>query len=184
MDTRHPKSIRRRLLAVLYEHYQKDPLDMLSPQDLLEDDGLERKHLMANVCYLGDRGLVELMMGYSPGMFAAVRITPKGIDVVEDEYEFNLLFPAAPGEFEAGMAEVPVLMERLVEEADFSALDGEERRCLLRDVQYLREELARPADRWRPQVIRTVLGWIAGFFENPEEVLPSLPKLRSLLEED
>ena len=181
---RHPKSTRRRMLIILYERYQKDPLDMLGPDDLLEDGTLTREDLMPNMYYLNDRGLVELMMGYNPGMFAAARITVQGIDLVENEYEFNLVFPGAPGALEAAMADVPVLMERLVEEADFSALDGEERRCLLRDVQYLRDELARPANRWRADVIRTVLDWIAGFFDDPDEALPSLAKLRRLLEQE
>ena len=183
-SARHPKSVRRRVLMVLYERYQKDPLDMLGPEDLLEDGTLAREDLMPNMYYLNDRGLVEVMMGYNPGMFAAARITVKGIDVVENEYQFNLVFPEAPGALEAAMADVPVLMERLVEEADFSALDGEERRCLLRDVQYLRDEVARPANRWRAHVIGTVLDWIAGFFDDPDEVLPSLAKLRRLLEQE
>ena len=43
---RHPKSIRRRMLIILYERYQKDPLDMLGPEDLLEDGTLAREDLM------------------------------------------------------------------------------------------------------------------------------------------
>ena len=69
--------------------------------------------------------------------------------------------------------------ERLMEEAELSPLDGEGRKCLLRDVHYLREEFARPVDRWRLKVIQEVLAWIAAEFEEPDEVLPSLREIRA-----
>lgn len=177
----HAKSIRRRVLIALYDRYFLDPMDMLSPEDLMEESLLGREELLPNVYYLHDRQLVEVMIGYNPPMFAAARITAKGIDLVENGYEFNLLFPEQPGQQEADTADIPVLVERLVEEADFAALDGEARKCLLRDVQYLREELARPAARWRREVIYAVLYWLEQWFDEPEQVLPSLPRLRAAL---
>ncbi|MBI5093245.1 MAG: hypothetical protein HZB26_12500 [Candidatus Hydrogenedentes bacterium] len=178
---KHPKSVRRRLLTILYEHYNRDPLEMLTPEDLLEDGSVQRGDLLCNAFYLHDRGLVELMIGYNPPMFAAARITYKGIDLVENPFEFNLQFPPAPDEAEQAMAEVPFLLERLVQEADFSALDGELRRCLLRDVQYLRDELLRPVERWRKPVAKTVIGWIEGYFDVPREALPSLFELKNFV---
>jgi hypothetical protein len=177
----HPKTVRRRILIILYERYLRDPLDMLTPQDILETRAVSREDLIANVHYLNDKGLIELMMGYNPPLFAAVRITAKGIDLVENTFEFNLQFPPEPGEAEHLMAGVPLLIERLVAEADFSALDGEERKCLLRDVQYLRDELMRRPDRWRMNVIETVIGWIAGYFDDPDECPPSLGALREAI---
>ena len=178
MSSRHPKSVRRRLLEILYARYWNDPLDMPTPQDLLEDGTVSREDLIPNMYYLCDRSLVELMYGYNPPLFAAARITANGIDLVENEYEFNLRFPAEPGPMEASAADVPMLMERLVEEADFSPLDGEARKCLLRDVQFLRDELARPAARWRREVIGCLLDWIGNYFEAPDAVLPSLSKIK------
>lgn len=177
----HPKTVRRRILIILYERYLRDPLDMLTPEDILETRAVSREDLIANVHYLNDKGLIELMMGYNPPLFAAARITAKGIDLVENTFEFNLQFPPEPGEAEHLMADVPLLIERLVAEADFSALDGEERKCLQRDVQYLRDELMRRPDRWRMNVIETVLGWIAGYFDEPDEALPSLGALREAI---
>lgn len=182
MSSLHPKSVRRRLLTVLYERYLKDPLEMLTPEDVVAESLVPREDILANIHYLGDKGYVELMMGYNPPWFAAVRITAKGIDLVENRYEFNLHYPPAPGDIEEANAAVPLLMERLVEEADFSPLDGEERKCLLRDVMYLRDELARPVVRWRERVITTMLQWIEGYFEEPETVLPVLPELRAAIE--
>ncbi len=181
MNRPHPKSVRRRLLEVLYERYQQNPIDMPGPADLMEAAGLDREDLIPNMHYLSDRGLVEMMMGYSPPMFSAARITAAGIDVVENWFELNLQFPAAPGGAELQMADVPRLMEQLVEEADFSPIDGEERRTLLRDIQYLREELSRPVGRWRTEVVFSLLGWIGAHLELPHEHLPSLGKLQSAL---
>jgi hypothetical protein len=181
MQFKNPKSVRRRILTILYERYIADPLEMLAPEDVLEDGTVQREDLLANIHYLGDRGLVELMIGYNPPMFAAVRITADGMDLVENRFEFNLRFPPALGELEETMAGVPLLMERLVAEADFSALDGERRKCLLRDIQYLRDELARPVERWRRDVIETVCSWIEDHFKNTDESLPSLPELREAI---
>lgn len=180
MNSGHPKAIRRRILTFLYDRYQNDPLDMLSPSDFT-DAGFERTVLVPNMHYLSDRELVEMMIGYQPPMFSAVRITHRGIDLHEDRFRFNLEFPASLNETEEAYAELPILVERLVEEADCSALDGEARKNLLRDVQYLRDEFARPAERWRQEVIDSVIGWIEGNFATPHEELPSLAGIRLAL---
>ena len=182
MGLHNPKGVRRRMLLILYERYLKDPLDMLSPDVLMEDGTITREDLVPNAYYLNDRGLVELMIGYNPPMFAAARITANGIDLVENQYEFNLRFPGDLQEMEQTLSELPLLVERLVEEADLSPLDGEARKSLLRDVQYLRDEFARPVHRWRHEVIDAVLGWMAEPFENVDEVLPSLTRIRRVLD--
>ena len=186
MSGNHPKSVRRRLLKILYDHYQADPLEMLSPTDII-DEGVARDDLVANIYYLHDRELIELMMGYNPPLFAAARITADGIDLVENRFEFDLRFPPAPDEAEDALAGIPLLLERLIDEAEFSPLDGEKRHALLRDVQFLRDEIARPATRWRTAVIDAVLGWVEGHFDHADEAahsaLPSLAKLREALKE-
>ena len=178
----HPKTLRRYLLQALYACYQADPFDMLGPEHFLADGRVPREDLPANMYYLHDRGLAEVMRGYQPPMFAAARITADGIDLVENHFEFNLRFPPAPGEEEETAAGVPTLVERLVEEADFAAIDGERRQSLFRDVQYLRDELARPAERWRVEVVWSVLTWLEGYREPPEVDLPALAALRAQLE--
>ena len=180
MNTRHPKGVRRQLLLILYDRYQQDPLEMLSPEEILAYETVAREDLMANMHYLRDRGLVEMMIGYRPPLFAAARITADGIDLVENHYQFNLRFPATLDELERMNDTVPVLVERLVEEAEFTSLDGEKRHALLRDVQYLRDELMRPVRRWRHHVVHTVLDWIAQQAEDPEE-LPSVQPLKQAL---
>ncbi|HNR33159.1 MAG TPA: hypothetical protein PKI11_19875 [Candidatus Hydrogenedentes bacterium] len=176
--------MRRKLLQILYGHYMSDPLDVLGPEVFLEEGGMTRQELGVNMHYLADRGFVEMMIGYNPPLFAGVRIRPEGIDLVENHFEFNLRFPPGIDELEKGLAEMPVLVERLVEQADLSPLDGELRRRLQRDVQYLRDEVARPLALWRPHVIRAVLDWIAEPFEDPAANLPALPRLKEVLLEE
>ena len=185
MNISHPKSTRRRILLRLYESYQIDPLLMLSPEDLLEDPRIEKEHLVHNMHYLHDSKLVELMLSYRPPMFASTRITAAGIDLVENHSAFNLRFPPDPNDFEATHSHIPILMERLVEEVELSPLDGEIRMALLRDVQYLREEIARPVERWRSHVIQQVLHWLAGpFKDDVDEWLPSLATIRKKIAEE
>lgn len=168
-------------MNILYGRYQQDPLEMLVPEDFLGPDGVHRDELVANIHYLADRKLVELMIGYNPPLFAAARITADGIDLVENRFLFNLRFPPEPGALDEAFADLPVLVEQLVEEAEFAPLDGEARMALLRDVQFLRDEIARPAPRWRREVIATVLGWIEAAARAGEAEMPTLARVREAL---
>lgn len=181
MPIRPAKSVRRVLLTTLYQAYFQDPLNVLGPEDFLDHDEVDRDALIANMHYLGDRGLVELKMGYQPPLFASARITADGIDLVENEFEFELRFPAGMNAAELTVVSVPYIVERLVEEADLSPLDGEIRRALIRDVQYLRDEIARPANRWRNEVIESVLEWLEAHAREAGEGLSSLESLRAAL---
>lgn len=183
MDIRHVKSVRRRILLLLYKHYMEDPLEILGPETFFEEEGMTREELAVAMHYLADRKLVEMMLGYNPPLFAGVRIRPEGIDLVENWFEFNLRFPEAPDDDELRLNELPVLVERLVEEADLSHLGGEARKCLLRDVQYLRDELSRPASKWRKHVIEAIVSWMEAPFAGGEESLPSLPRVKALVAE-
>lgn len=148
------KALRRMILELLYQAYLDDPLRMVEPETFFASPPLDRENIVPNMHYLADRKLVEMMLGYAPPMFAAVRITAAGIDLVEHRFQFNLEFPATQG---GPDSEIPALLERLVEEGDFLPIDGLARRQLLGDIQFLREELSRPVDRWRPRLVRALL---------------------------
>jgi len=178
MTNEHPKSVRRRLLLLLYENYFENPLEMLSPEELIDEKGFERDELIPNIHYLSDRGFVELLTSYEPPLFSAARITAAGIDLVENRLELDRWFPPNPSGAEGDAGDVLSLMEKLVEEAEFSPLDGEGRRCLLRDIQFLRDEVCRPVERWRQPVLDDVIRWLEGHFEDASAVMPSLPPLR------
>ena len=178
------RAARRALLTLLYDRYFQDPLDMLDPDDLMSLGQLTREELVASAYYLHDCQFIELMMGYNPPLFAAARITAKGIDLVEDHYAFNLRFPPESQLHDQDMGAVPVLMEKVMTEIDNVALDRESRVCMVRDAQYLREELARSPQQWRTDVIRAVISWIERWFTDPYEEAPSLMRLRDILDRE
>jgi hypothetical protein len=181
MSILHPKAVRRYVLQVLYEAYMADPLEMLSPDDFLCRGQITRHGLAVSMHYLRDDGLAEVMLGYRPPLFVSARITTKGIDLVENRYQFDRRFPPEVTETGDGLESVPALMEQLIAEADLCSLERGSREGLLRDVQYLRGELARPFHLWRHDVVERLLEWIAAPFNGDLEEMPSLPALREIL---
>ncbi|MBI2424839.1 MAG: hypothetical protein HYV27_18565 [Candidatus Hydrogenedentes bacterium] len=172
--------MRRQLLLRLYENYMRNPMELLTPGDLYAV-GFSREDLLLNMHYLGDRRLVELMHGPISPFFTSARITADGIDLVERPFEFGLRFPPDPDLAHPGVAELPRLLERLVDEVEFCPLNGERRRALQRDVNYVRDEIARPMAAWRRPVILAVLGWMEEAVQGVEEGLPSLERIRAIL---
>lgn len=181
MNYSHAKALRRKILLFLYQRYEADPTEMLGPEVFISEQGIAKADLVFHMHYLNDHGLVEMAMGYAPPLFASVRLTARGVDVVEHPFELDRRFPAVPEAQEDGFGALPVLLERLIEEADCSPLEGEQRRALQRDVLYLREEVARPAAAWRTEVLLAVLDWIAAPVADPAEDLPSLAAIRACL---
>ena len=169
-------------MEILYESYQKDPLQMLSPHDIADHGTVVLQDLPPNCHYLHDRSFIELMMGYNPPMFDAARIAPQGIEVYEDILEFDRLFPRDPSEARLQAPNVIPLMMQVAREAEVSSLDGVRREWLLRDLSHLRDELRRPENEWRAETILSDLDWLEGIIEtNLREELPSLEKLKSML---
>ena len=106
----HPKSVRRCILTLLYEQYQSDPMNMLTPEDFRERGGLSSEDLLASIHYLSDRGFAELLIGHQPPFFTSARITADGIDVYENRFEFDRRFPPELSELEGTMAALPHLL--------------------------------------------------------------------------
>ena len=75
MPSQNPKYVRGRILQILYEHFLDDPMKMLTPEDILSDESIERENLAASAIYLHDRGLIELAIGYAPPLFASARMS-------------------------------------------------------------------------------------------------------------
>ncbi len=173
------KALRRSILELLYESYLNDPLRMVEPEVFFARPPLDRQNIVPNMHYLADRKLVEMMMGYTPPMFSAVRITAAGIDLVEHRYAFDLQFPPLNGGPET---EIPALLERLIEECDFLPLEGVARRQLLGDALHLREELNRPLQWWRPALIRVLLEIIEEHRAQADTPLEVLDRLRNALD--
>lgn len=175
MPTLNHKAVRRAILTLLYRAYFDDPLRMVEPEAFQEDPNIAWESLVPNMHYLTDRKLVEMMMGYQPPMFTSVRITPAGVDLVENRFEFDRQFPKR-GLEQNELGAVPMLLERLVEEGDFVPVDGVARRQILGDILYLREELSRPVSRWRGELVEAIMNAIEG--TAGDHTFPALAKLR------
>lgn len=157
---------------------------MFTPKEIMDDGTIAREDLPSNAFYLHERGYIELMVGYEPPLFAAARISPDGIELVEDEERFNQLFPAESDGVDEDSEAVMGAMMTLAKEAEDSGLAGIHRDWLLRDVTSLRDELRRPVSSWRGGVLREVLKWIEDYFEGDVDLrLPSMEKLKGLLNE-
>lgn len=184
MEPLSPKLIRRRILLHLYQQYLADPLHMVTPEDILDKGLVPRDQLAPNAYYLHDRGLVELMVGYKQPLFAATRISPKGIDLVEDTGEFNRIFPEKDTGETQHQHEILSVLLRVAEEADQAAA-GVRREWLLRDLRRLRDELRMPVEQWHADLVKRLLRWLDDYFdEGAEARLPSLRRLKGLLSEN
>ena len=181
MNAADHKAVRRAILEFLYENYLEDPLRMVEPEPILARSPINGENVIPNMHYLFDRKLVEMMMGYTPPMFSAVRITPAGIDLVEDRYNFDRQFPPCCEATGESKTTIPHLVELLVAQGDLTPLDGWTRRQLQRDIQYLRDELAQPQAQWRTEVLETQLAWIEERHQESGNGLPALAELRSAI---
>jgi DNA-binding PadR family transcriptional regulator len=82
--------IRRDILTILYQHF-KNSERFTEGAVLLKAIGKEKNELYPNLRYLEDKDLVNII--WRPGGFPVVKITALGIDLLEDESEFNQKFP-------------------------------------------------------------------------------------------
>lgn len=182
MDPISSKATRRLILTILYEQYLADPLRMLTPEEMLVHDGLSRENLAANSHYLHDRGFIELLLGYKPPLFAAARIAPQGIDLMEDRERLRQLLGQDAPVIDAVSVEGPRMVLEIADEVHESGLSAIRKKWLLEDLHRLRDEFRKePHDR-REEVIRNSLSSIGEYFEgDPAAALPSLERLTMYL---
>ncbi len=154
MSTPHPKQVRREILELLYDRYQRDPMHSLMPAELYAETSLAPDDITPAAFYLHERGLVELLVGYNPPNFDAIRISPKGIDLVEDRATFNAQFPSKTVENGAETADIMPLLLELVDQIDRSSLAGARRSWLLDDLKALRNSVREPMSNWDPAQIQ------------------------------
>lgn len=185
MSATHPKETRRRILEALYEKYHENPLHMTTPAELLEASSLEKKDLPANIFYLHERQLVELMVGYNPPMFDVVRISPEGIDLVEDEVEFNRQFPRAQVAESESLIEARTLTLALVKEIEASSLRGARRDWMIDDLKLLRDALRHFNQTGSLSSVHAALERLQEYVEDGlAKELPALSLLARILAED
>lgn len=163
---------------MLYEQYLADPLRMLTPEEMLEDDGLTRQTLAANSHYLHDRGYIELLTGYNPPLFAAARIAPMGIDLIEDRELFREILGQDAPVVDAVSVEGPRMVLRVADEVAESGLSPVRQQWLLSDLRRLRDEFRKEPQERREDIIRATLESVAEYFDDdPAVALPSFGAL-------
>jgi len=86
-------ALRRKILEMVYERFKEHPYYRITPKEFKESLNISLKELHYNIIYLEEKGLIELQKPLEGSIFVGARITPKGIDLVEDEYQFDIMFP-------------------------------------------------------------------------------------------
>ena len=82
--------IRRKIIEELYKSNEKKP-GLTTPHGRLRNEiGIEDNELDRNINYLKDKGYIHLTTAMD---YYAAKITDKGIDLIEDNNEFNTKFP-------------------------------------------------------------------------------------------
>jgi len=159
---RSNRQVRRKILVHLYEVYSTDPHAVVSPHELEIGAEVTRDQIMGNIFYLEERRYVECMKRYGSKLFAAVRITPEGIDLVEDVHRLNAVFgrdrPRPAGgvdsELSADIAETFRQLHLLAYDHGF---DTDQRNAVLDDLRALQFEIGRPPDRRRLDKIQLLV---------------------------
>ena len=90
MDSR---LLRRKILTMLYACFTEHPYRRITPKEFIEELSVTHKELDFNIVYLEEKGFLELQKPLEGNIFVGARITPKGIDLVEDRDKLNDLFP-------------------------------------------------------------------------------------------
>ncbi len=87
------QELRRKILQMLYTRFTEHPYHRITPKEFTENLGVTQRTLDFNIIYLEEKGYVELQKPLEGSIFVGARITPKGIDLVEDKDQLNSLFP-------------------------------------------------------------------------------------------
>jgi hypothetical protein len=94
-EKRRPSALRRRILELLYDRFRAFPYAS-TELELLEDQcNTSCRELNWNLVYLEKSGLLELAKTPEsfPYVASGAALTARGIDLVEDETEFDRKFP-------------------------------------------------------------------------------------------
>lgn len=133
--------IRRKILEMTYGKFQEHPYNLLTPKELKEALNIDLRQLHYNIVYLEEKGLVELRKPLEGGVFVGARITARGIDLVEDEYRFDTLYPRSQDT--AGVQlnvfkEFDLLLGKIQAASDLSA---EMKELLAEEIKEIQKEL-------------------------------------------
>src|SRR5215204_4268153 len=84
--------LRRDLLNFLYQNFRKSKI-YVEGEDIISSIRSDKSDVYANLRYLEGKDLVKII--WRTGGFPVAKITAAGIDLIEDESEFNRKFPVS-----------------------------------------------------------------------------------------
>jgi len=102
----------------------------MTPKELRESLSITLKELQFNAIYLEEKGLIELQKPLEGSLFVGARATPRGIDLVEDDYQLEVLFPTRDTQ-RAIPAVVFENLRRLISEVSESHELGEQQKEMI-----------------------------------------------------
>ncbi|MBF0102853.1 MAG: hypothetical protein HQK77_18290 [Desulfobacterales bacterium] len=93
-DIEHFKQLRRCIMVTLYTFFQEVPYASIELSTLTDKCAVDYKELNWNLAYLEKCGYVELgkSVDAPPFIAASATISAKGIDLVENQEEFETKF--------------------------------------------------------------------------------------------
>ncbi len=101
------RQLRRYIMESLYHFFTEYPYAAMEMSQLHESCGNDAKSLNWNIVYLEKSGYVELSRSVDcpPYVSCSASITGSGVDLVENESDFNAKFPIAESASPSGESE-------------------------------------------------------------------------------
>ncbi|HIE05231.1 MAG TPA: hypothetical protein EYP58_00355 [bacterium (Candidatus Stahlbacteria)] len=133
------RELRREILRLLFEKFQEHPYHRILANEFCKIIGIPLSRLDYNMIYLEEKGYVELQKPREGDVFISARITARGIDLIEDDFEFDLrLKKAETKEEEDDALSALDQLKRDVEKSKPRSLSKDD---LLAELEELRIEL-------------------------------------------
>ncbi len=107
--------LRKNILKLLYERFCEHPYHSVTPKEFKDRLNVAQRELDYNMIYLEEKKLVELHKPLEGEIFVAARIAPRGIDLIEDELDFNITFSSSTAAGTADLAAVRKKMQDLLD---------------------------------------------------------------------
>lgn len=137
--------IRQKTLKMLYELFKEHPYHRLTAKDFRESMNIGLRDLNFNIIYLEEKGLVELQKPLEGDLFVGARITPRGIDLVENEYQLCALFPLQSGSPVISNEVFERLDSLISETSEKQSLNADSKELIAEELTVIRDELRKTA---------------------------------------
>ncbi len=125
---------------MVYERFKEHPYYRITPKEFRDSLNISLKELYYNIIYLEEKGLIELQKPLEGSIFVGARITPKGVDLVEDEYQFDITFPRSTQKQQViNMSEEFNILIRDIESLD--SVSNELREIIREEIKDIYKEL-------------------------------------------